>query len=76
MDGERLVAAQNEGDVLGAHRILVEAYETDVRPIVYHFRETLGLDADPVAAFRAEGHSERLARERGTGRTQSAYEQG
>jgi hypothetical protein len=34
VDGERLEAAQREGDVLGAHRVLVEAFETDVRPLL------------------------------------------
>ena len=27
-------AAQAEGDVLGAHRVLLEAFETDVRPLL------------------------------------------
>ncbi|HEV8687932.1 MAG TPA: L-rhamnose isomerase [Gaiellaceae bacterium] len=64
VDRPRLEGAQRAGDVLGAHRVLLEAYETDVRPLLAHLREELGLQPDPVAAFRAGGHAERLATER------------
>jgi L-rhamnose isomerase/sugar isomerase len=74
VDRERLAAAQSEGDVLGAHRVLLEAFETDVRPLLARLRESVGIDADPVAAFRRGGHGERLARERGTASIVSAYE--
>ena len=33
-----------------------------------------GVEADPVEAFRAGGYAERLAKERGTGGVESAYE--
>ena len=66
VDAERLAEAQQEGDVLGAHRVYVEAFETDVRPLLARLREDLGVEADPVAAFRAGGYAERLAAERGT----------
>jgi L-rhamnose isomerase/sugar isomerase len=65
VDRERLADVQREGDVLAAHRILLEAYETDVRPLLARLREELGVPPDPVGAFRAE-HAERLAAERGT----------
>jgi L-rhamnose isomerase/sugar isomerase len=65
VDRERLVQAQQEGDVLGAHRVVVDAYETDVRPLLARLREELGVPADPVAVFREE-YAERLAAERGT----------
>jgi L-rhamnose isomerase / sugar isomerase len=74
VDAERLAAAQRAGDVLGAHRVLLEAFETDVRPLLARFRAELGLDEDPVEAFRGGGYSERLARERGTAAVSSAYE--
>jgi L-rhamnose isomerase/sugar isomerase len=74
VDAERLAEAQQEGDVLGAHRVYVEAYETDVRPLLARLRESLGVEADPVAAFRAGGYAERLAAERGTAAVESAYE--
>jgi L-rhamnose isomerase/sugar isomerase len=74
VDTERLGAAQLAGDVLGSHRILLDAYETDVRPLLARLRGDLGLDPDPVEAFRTDGHPERLARERGTVGVESAYE--
>jgi L-rhamnose isomerase/sugar isomerase len=75
VDRDRLAEAQRRGDVLGAHRVLLDAYETDVRPLLVALRTKLGLPPDPVEAFRAEGHAERLARERGTAGVASAYEQ-
>ena len=75
VDDDRLAAAQAEGDVLGAHRVLLEAFETDVRPLLARHRETIGVDPDPVEAFRRGGYGERLARERGTSSVESAYEQ-
>jgi L-rhamnose isomerase/sugar isomerase len=74
VDEERVAPAQHAGDVLGAHRLLVDAFETDVRPLLARLREEQGLEADPVEAFRRGGHSERLAQERGTASVQSAYE--
>jgi L-rhamnose isomerase / sugar isomerase len=75
VDRARLEKAQERGDVLAAHRVLLDAYETDVRPLLARLRADLGVAADPIEAFRAEGHAERLARERGTTSVASAYEQ-
>jgi L-rhamnose isomerase/sugar isomerase len=74
VDTERLTAAQAEGDVLGAHRVLVDAYETDVRPLLGELRAGLGLASDPVEAFRSAGYAERLSAERGASAVESAYE--
>jgi L-rhamnose isomerase/sugar isomerase len=38
VDREHLSMAQNAGDVLAAHRALVDAYETDVRPLLEALR--------------------------------------
>jgi len=74
VDEERLSAAQAEGDVLGGHRVLVEAFESDVRPLLGRLRQEVGVAADPVGAFRAAGYAEKLANERGTASVESAYE--
>jgi L-rhamnose isomerase / sugar isomerase len=74
VDVEALTAAQHEGDVLGAHRVLMEAFETDVRPLLGALRRDLGLEADPVEAFRSGSYAERLAEERGTSGVESPYE--
>jgi len=74
VDDERLRAAQREGDVLGGHRVVMDAFETDVRPLLTKLRAEAGVQADPVEAFRAGGHAARLARERGIASVESAYE--
>jgi L-rhamnose isomerase/sugar isomerase len=74
VDRPRLREAQQAGDVLGAHRVLLDAYETDVRPLLGRLRAERDLPADPVEAFRAGGHAERLAAERGTQGVRAAYE--
>jgi L-rhamnose isomerase / sugar isomerase len=74
VDDDRLRAAQQDGDVLGAHRVLLEAFEFDVRPLLTKLRAGLGLEPDPVEAFRAGGYAEERARERGSAAVASAYE--
>lgn len=67
VDRDALSEAQHSGDVLGAHRVLLEAYETDVRPLCAKVREDMGASPDPVAAFRNSGYLERVSEERKEG---------
>ncbi|MEV5518432.1 L-rhamnose isomerase [Streptomyces flaveolus] len=64
VDAEALTAAQAEGDVLAANAVLMDAYNTDVRPLLAEVREEQGLHPDPVAAYRASGWQERIVAER------------
>ncbi len=64
VDRQALGRAQADGDVLGANAILMDAYNTDVRPLLASLREGIGIDPDPVAAYRRSGHAERIATER------------
>jgi L-rhamnose isomerase/sugar isomerase len=64
VDRAALERAQSDGDILGANRILVDAYNTDVRPVCAKVREELGAAADPIAAFRADGYADRVAQAR------------
>jgi L-rhamnose isomerase/sugar isomerase len=64
VDREALAAAQQAGDVLGANGVLMDAYNTDVRPLLAELRESKGLDPDPYAAYARSGYQERIARER------------
>jgi L-rhamnose isomerase/sugar isomerase len=73
VDRTRLREAQAAGDVLEANRVLVEAYETDVRPLLAESRRRRGLEADPVAALRRSGYVDRVVRERGTTAASSGY---
>jgi L-rhamnose isomerase/sugar isomerase len=73
VDRPRLKAAQESGDVLAAHRVLIDAFETDVRPLLAGARSALGLDPDPIAALRRSGYVERVADERGLASAESGY---
>ncbi|MER5712970.1 L-rhamnose isomerase [Streptomyces sp. NPDC002122] len=64
VDAEALAAAQRDGDVLAANAVLMDAYDTDVRPLLRALREERGLDPDPVAAYLRSGRQERIAAER------------
>ncbi|MFJ3824386.1 L-rhamnose isomerase [Streptomyces nodosus] len=68
VDREALAAAQRSGDVLDANAVLMDAYNTDVRPLLAEVREELGLDPDPVAAYRRSGWATKIAEERTGGR--------
>ena len=72
VDAEALAAAQTSGDVLGANAALMDAYNTDVRPLLAGLREEQGLHPDPMAAHAASGYVERVAGER-QGGTQAGW---
>jgi L-rhamnose isomerase / sugar isomerase len=67
VDADALATAQQAGDVLGANAVLMDAYASDVRPLLAELRQDLGLDPDPVAAYKASGHFEKAAAERAGG---------
>jgi L-rhamnose isomerase/sugar isomerase len=67
VDREALAARQAGQDVLGAYRVLTDAYETDVRPLLAQVRVEMGLDPDPIAAYHASDYPVRVAEERGSG---------
>jgi L-rhamnose isomerase/sugar isomerase len=60
VDQDALLAAQQTGDVLGANAVLMDAYHTDVRPLLAELREEMGLDPDPIGAYRRSGYFERI----------------
>jgi L-rhamnose isomerase / sugar isomerase len=62
VDLEALRSAQCRGDVLEANRLLKDAYDTDVRPLLARARAEAGLPADPYVAY-LEGDNERLRAE-------------
>jgi L-rhamnose isomerase/sugar isomerase len=67
VDRDALRAAQRAGDVLGANAVLMDAYNTDVRPILAELRTESGLDPDPVAAYHRSGYQEKIVAERAGG---------
>ena len=72
IDSDALVAAQEANDVLGANAMFMDAFYTDVRPMLAQWRESRGLPADPMAAFAASGYLGTIAAER-VGGTQSGW---
>lgn len=72
IDGDALVAAQMSGDVLASNAVLMDAYNTDVRPLLAEVREEQGLAGDPFAAYLASGNQERIAAAR-VGGTQAGW---
>ena len=64
VDLDALAAAQEAGDVLGANAVLMDAYNTDVRPLLAELREGQGLDRDPMRAYARSGYAQRIVTER------------
>ncbi|MDX2527528.1 L-rhamnose isomerase [Streptomyces europaeiscabiei] len=64
VDRDALRSAQQAGDVLEANAVLMDAYNTDVRPLLREVREEMGLDADPMGAYRRSGWASKIVEER------------
>jgi L-rhamnose isomerase/sugar isomerase len=64
VDSDDLRAAQLAGDVLGANAVLMDAYNTDVRPLLADLRAESGLARDPYAAYLGSGYQRKIAAER------------
>jgi L-rhamnose isomerase/sugar isomerase len=74
VDPKKLAEAQAAGEVLQAHRILTEAYRTDVRPLLAQVRTEMGLSIDPLEAYRSSGYEEKIREERGIARTSGGFQ--
>ncbi|MFI6599618.1 L-rhamnose isomerase [Nonomuraea sp. NPDC050536] len=64
VDRDALAIAQREGDVLGANAVFMDAYNTDVRPLLAELREEMGLAPDPMAAYAGSGYFDKVVEER------------
>jgi L-rhamnose isomerase/sugar isomerase len=64
VDRAALAAAQAESDVMLAHRLVKQAFITDVSPILAEARRRKGGAIDPVGLYRASGYRGSKARER------------
>jgi L-rhamnose isomerase/sugar isomerase len=64
VDHDALAKAQQAGDVLGANAVFMDAYNTDVRPLLAEVRQEMGLDPDPVAAYHRSGYTDKIVAER------------
>jgi L-rhamnose isomerase/sugar isomerase len=71
---QKLAEAQANGRILEAHRIMVGAFSTDVRPLLARVREEMGVPVDPIAAYRESGYEEKIRKERGLAATSGGFQ--
>jgi L-rhamnose isomerase / sugar isomerase len=64
VDREALAAAQEASDVMLGHRIVKQAFITDVSPILAEARRRKGGAIDPISLYRASGYRSQKAQER------------
>jgi L-rhamnose isomerase / sugar isomerase len=73
VDRDALADAERAGDVLGGNAVMMDAFYTDVRADLAHWRMSRGLPADPIDAYRRTGYAERIVAER-VGGTQAGWD--
>jgi L-rhamnose isomerase/sugar isomerase len=66
VDRELLAERQAAHDVLGAWRVLADAHDTDVRPLLAEVRQEMGVPVDPFAAYAASDYPQQVVEERGS----------
>lgn len=64
LDRNRLEEARAAQDIMRAHRTYLDAFLTDVRPIVKMARLEKGLPTDPIEAYDSCGYQARIEAER------------
>lgn len=67
IDRDALRTVQISGDVLAANEIFMNAFYTDIRSELASWRESRGLPADPMEAFRKSDYQNRIETERAGG---------
>ncbi len=67
VDRAALRVAQRAGNVLEANAVVMDAFNTDVRPLLAEVRTDAGLDPDPIAAYHRSGYQEKIVAERADG---------
>ena len=64
VDREALSAAEGASDVMLGHRLVKQAFITDVSPILAEARRRKGGAIDPISLYRASGYRAQKTRER------------
>ena len=64
VDRAALKRARDDHDLVECEEILKDAFNTDVRPLLADWRRAKGLDPNPLKAFRASDHTQRVTQER------------
>jgi L-rhamnose isomerase / sugar isomerase len=68
VDRNALADRQAEHDVLGAYRVVTDAFETDVRPLLAEVRHEMGVPEDPISALKGSDYPAQVASERAAAR--------
>jgi L-rhamnose isomerase/sugar isomerase len=66
VDREKLAERQAAHDVLGAYRVLTDAFDTDVRSLLAEVRAEMNLHPNPIAALHESRYEQTIAAARGT----------
>ena len=64
VDRQALANHQANAELVDAEECLKDAFASDVRPILREWRESRGLAAEPLRAYRESGYTERITSER------------
>ncbi|MBU0609883.1 MAG: L-rhamnose isomerase [Armatimonadetes bacterium] len=65
VDQAALEQAQADSNIVDGENVLIDAFNTDVEPLLRQVREEMGLAPDPLAAYRASGYQAKIDGERG-----------
>jgi len=65
LDRAALADCRSARNIIGANRVFLDAFLTDVRPLLYLARLEQGLPMDPVRAYDESGYQQRIEQERG-----------
>ena len=60
IDRNKLEDAQEKGDIIKAEECLKDAFFTDVKPLLYHFREIKNLPIEPLKAYETSDFKKKL----------------
>ena len=69
-----LAELRQAGEVLLAHKLLTDAYRTDVRPLLAQVRQEMGVPEDPIAAYLASGYEAKIRQARGMAATSGGFQ--
>lgn len=64
VDRESLKKYQKNNDIVMAEKMLNEAFETDIMPLLFKVREETKVPLNPLEFFRESGYLEKIQRQR------------
>jgi len=64
VDRKSLRKFQQDEDIIMAEKVLTEAFETDITPLLFKVREEMGVPLAPLKFFRESGYLEKIQKQR------------